>query len=172
MKNVFAVFAVGVVVGAVALFAFQKPTIKEVKVTTIDTVRVALTPKILDSLKLSFKYEFEGTLKPRVIAVEDTAKTYALMRKIYALRDSLKGKAALELGYYNENLEPYGDTLEVRADFISQMMFVRFNPKPREFTQVELDTVTVPVPVPEGDPWWMRSLIFVGGALVGGFLAK
>lgn len=153
---------------AIGAYYFTRP--KPEVVIVEKPIQVELSPAKLDSLKLAFYAEFKGQIKPKIIKIADSAKIKPLLSEIFALRDSLRGKAKVELSYYTENQPPYGDTLGAKADFISDSMSVVFRPKKRDFTVTLRDTITIPAKT--GGFWdTMEKVgIFAGGLIVGGLL--
>jgi hypothetical protein len=127
-----------------ALF-FRTPSvdIREIKVP------VPLTPHQLDSLELAIKAKVKGELKPiilppiKIVDKAEVAKRDSIIREqlnaIISLKDSLKGKAKLNLEYHGE-VGTYKDTLDVVADFISDTISVVFKPKQRDLVVIYNDT--------------------------------
>lgn len=134
----------------------------------VHEVTVPLSAHVLDSLKLGFKAEFEATLKPKIVKIEDSTRILALLREIIAYRDSLSGLAELHLAYKTDNLAPYGDSLAVDAEFIRQHITVEFHPAARVVQIPVADTVRVIQECRDG--FWGTAEkvgIFVGGVLIG-----
>jgi len=160
-------FAVFVACLAIAFAVYRGLNPGTITVIQERLVPVHLSTEQLDSMKLAFYTEFKGTLKPQIIKIADSTRIGALLGEVFALRDSLKGKAKLELVYYNENQPPYGDTLGARADFVSDSMSVVFRPKARDFQVVLRDTISIPAP---GGGFWDTAEKV--GLVAGGFVIR
>lgn len=163
--NGLAKFFAVVLVLVVGLSIYQYLNPKTVEVVVDREVQVKLTPAILDSLKLAFQAEFKATLRPKIIKIADSTRIKALLGEIIALRDSLKGRAKLELTYDTDTLGRYRDTLRVRADFVSDSVSVVFRPRQRDFSITIRDTIPCP---DSSSPFW--GTLKDVGLVVGGFL--
>lgn len=107
---------------------------------------VWLSPAQMDSLELAITLKVKGELKPEIIVKHDTALASRRLKEILALRDSLKGLAEIALEYNADSLGRYGDSLHVRAEFISENMSVVFRPRERSYVTTVRDTITYPAP--------------------------
>lgn len=131
-----------VILAVLALWAIfvRTPTtiVRDIKVP------VSLTPHQLDSMHLAIREQVKGELKPIIkkqyIDKTDTSTIKRQFNEIIALKDSLRGKAEANLEFHGF-VGPMGDTLDVKADFISDSISVVFRPKQRDFEVVHRDTL-------------------------------
>lgn len=130
---------------ALVVFGLWAVFVKPPTVTIRDIrVPVSLTPHQLDSMHLAIREQVKGELKPVIkkeyIDKTDTATIKRQINEIIALKDSLHGKAEMNLEFHGF-VGPTRDTLDVKADFVSDSISVVFRPKQRDFEVIHRDTL-------------------------------
>lgn len=134
-------------------------------------IPVQLTQRILDSLELAFKVKVKA--QKSVVFVSDTLskrEADSLRREIFAFKDSIDRRGDYQLGYKNDSLGRYGDTLAVAASFKTDTIAIDFRPRDRIFIPSIPDT-TIEVSVPDDsyDVWDILEAL--GYILLGALIA-
>lgn len=160
MKGPLAVIQIVVIV-IVALVAYHLTQRFFPKIEVVDKkIVVDITKKQLDSLELSFNYRLKAATRTRIVTVEDTARVKSLLSMVFALKDSLRGRARLTL-YYEGLVGKYQDSLRVLADFIGDTIEVDFRANERKLLTTIKDTTYI------GDSFFTDLYQYAIGAGIG-----
>ena len=142
MKDVAIVIALLFAGFAVAYWGFPRQTTKIVEKPIV----IDLTARQMDSLRLAFREQFKGSVRTKVVHVEDSARVAVLRATIDSLKEVLGSEPGSDytLEYHTDSLGAYRDTLDVVASFVTDTISVHFAPQERKWETTRVDTIAVP----------------------------